>query len=224
MRDLVLIDLDGTLVDSLVGIHAACVEMAMTLEIAPPTVEFVRRSIGRGADVLVEKVLMNGGEATRTTSDHVSARDLFDRAYREGWRGGTALRPGAFEVVEDLVSDGREAIVATNKPRGPAEAMVRHFGLDRIVSRVVTPDHAGIRKPDPQFVDVALSNRCRSRAILIGDSMVDAETAFACNIPFIALAGGYNAGERIQDSNIRDSVVAQSWADIRAAVSRLDHG
>ncbi len=221
-RDLVLIDLDGTLIDSVDGIHAACVRMSESLGIEPPSLEFVHRSIGRGADVLVGEILSGGPESESRDARHQKARAAFDHAYLECWQDGTRVRQGVFETLEALVSEGREAIIATNKPGRAADAIVRYLGLDRFVSCLATPDQAGSRKPDSAFVDYALTGRSRLRSVLIGDSMVDAQTAVNAGIPFLAIAGGYNQGVRIEDSDIRDSLMAQSWADVQAALVAID--
>ena len=221
-RDLVLIDLDGTLVDSVDGIHAACMRMSRSIGIEPPSLEFVHRSIGRGADVLVGKILSGGRGSERRDARHRVAREAFDSAYLECWQDGTRVRHRAIETLESLISEGREAIVATNKPGRAADEIVRYFGLDTLVSALVTPDHASSRKPDPAFVDYALSGRSRSRSILIGDSMVDAETAMNARIPFVAISGGYNAGTRIEDSDIGDSQLVQGWDDIPGALRVAD--
>ena len=215
-RDLVLIDLDGTLIDSVEGIHAACVRMSESIGIESPSLEFVHRSIGRGADVLVGKVLSGGRDSERRDARHRVAREAFDHAYLRCWQDGTKVRHGAIETLEALVAEGREAIIATNKPGRAADEIVRHLGLDMCVSGLVTPDHTSSRKPDPAFVDYALSGRSRSRSVLIGDSMVDAEAAMNAGIPFVAMSGGYNAGIRIEESDIGNSPVASSWNEVRS--------
>ena len=221
-RDLVLIDLDGTLVHSVEGIHAACVRMSESIGIESPSLEFVHRSIGRGADVLVARVLSGGRDVERRDALHQAAREAFDHWYLQCWQDGTRIRDGAIETLEALVAEGREAIIATNKPGRVADEIVCHLGLDTLVSGLVTPDHAKSRKPHPDFVDHALSGRNRSRSVLIGDSMVDAETALNAGIPFVAISGGYNEGIRIEDSEIRDSPIVGGWDSVHDVIRQAD--
>ena len=221
MINVVLIDLDGTLVDSVAGIHLACSDMARQLRLEPPSVAFVRQSIGQGADALIERVLK---EISGETADPVlrrRARQIYDEAYLERASLGTKLRPFAEQALDVLMDLGCDAIIATNKPGPAASAIIEHLDLGERVTSIVTPDSAGVRKPDPAFVRAALEGRAVSQAMLIGDSVIDAETARRADIPFIAMTGGYNAGIPINDSEIGKSVIAECWTQVPAEVSEV---
>ena len=221
MINVVLIDLDGTLVDSVAGIHLACSDMARQLRLEPPSVAFVRQSIGQGADALIERVLK---EISGETADPVlrrRARQIYDEAYLERASLGTKLRPFAEQALDVLMDLGCEAIIATNKPGPAASAIIEHLDLGERVTSIVTPDSAGVRKPDPAFVRAALEGRAVSQAMLIGDSVIDAETARRADIPFIAMTGGYNAGIPINDSEIGKSVIVGCWTQVPAEVSEV---
>ena len=221
MINVVLIDLDGTLVDSVAGIHLACSDMARQLRLEPPSVAFVRQSIGQGADALIERVLK---EISGETADPVlrrRARQIYDEAYLERASLGTKLRPFAEQALDVLMDLGCDAIIATNKPGPAASAIIEHLDLGERVTSIVTPDSAGVRKPDPAFVRAALEGRAVSQAMLIGDSVIDAETARRADIPFIAMTGGYNAGTPINDSEIGKSVIAECWTQVPAEVSEV---
>ena len=221
MINVVLIDLDGTLVDSVAGIHLACSDMARQLRLEPPSVAFVRQSIGQGADALIERVLK---EISGETADPVlrrRARQIYDEAYLERASLGTKLRPFAEQALDVLMDLGCEAIIATNKPGPAASAIIEHLDLGERVTSIVTPDSAGVRKPDPAFVRAALEGRAVSQAMLIGDSVIDAETARRADIPFIAMTGGYNAGIPINDSEIGKSVMVECWTQVPAKVSEV---
>ena len=221
MINVVLIDLDGTLVDSVAGIHLACSDMARQLRLEPPSVAFVRQSIGQGADALIERVLK---EISGETADPVlrrRARQIYDEAYLERASLGTKLRPFAEQALDVLMDLGCDAIIATNKPGPAASAIIEHLDLGERVTSIVTPDSAGVRKPDPAFVRAALEGRAVSQAMLIGDSVIDAETARRADIPFIAMTGGYNAGIPINDSEIGKSVMVECWTQVPAKVSEV---
>ncbi len=222
MRDVVLIDLDGTLVESVDGIHAACVDMTSKLRLPAPSHSFVHRSIGRGADALVARVLAavsNGGTRPELQAE---ARRAFDAAYAEAWRDGTSLRSDALDMLEVLRGEGRRPIIATNKPRAPAQAIVARLGLLEAVCGLVTPEDADTRKPDSAFVDFAMSGASRARGVLVGDSSVDAETAYGAGIPFVAVRHGYNEGIPIEESDIRDSTIVEGLCEVPAVLRRLD--
>lgn len=222
MRDVVLIDLDGTLVESVDGIHAACVDMTSKLRLPAPSHSFVHRSIGRGADALVARVLAAVSKGVTRPELHAEARREFDVAYAVTWRDGTSLRPDALDMLEVLRGEGRRPIIATNKPRAPAQAIVAHLGLLEAVCGLVTPEDADTRKPDSAFVDFAMAGASRARGALVGDSSVDAETAYGSGIPFVAVRHGYNEGIPIEDSDIRKSVIVERLSQVPAALRRLE--
>ena len=146
-------------------------------------------------------------------------RRIYDDAYLEAARRGTVLRPFASEALDALTDLGCEAVIATNKPGPAASMIIEGLGLGDRVASIVTPDSAGVRKPDPKFINSALEGRSVAQAILIGDSDIDAETAKRADIPFIALSGGYNAGIPINESEIGNTGIATSWREVPGLVA-----
>ena len=219
MINVLLIDLDGTLVESVAGIHLACVEMVEQLRLPSPPEPLVRRSIGRGADALIQTILKEMSGGTVDPALQRRGRRIYDDAYLEAARRGTVLRPFASEALDALTDLGCEAVIATNKPGPAASMIIEGLGLGDRVASIVTPDSAGVRKPDPKFINSALEGRSVAQAILIGDSDIDAETAKRADIPFIALSGGYNAGIPISESEIGNTGIATSWREVPGLVA-----
>jgi phosphoglycolate phosphatase len=219
----ILIDLDGTLVDSIDGLHAACLAAAKTIERPPPDLEFVRRSIGRGSDRLLHLVLRGDAESMLEPDLHQRARAAFDRHYASACLGGSHLRVGVAESLRKLRAEGRRLVVATNKPRQPAELVLRHLGLDELTDGLCCPEDAGCLKPDPEFVSAAVGNPDRSGVILVGDSGVDAATADAASIPFIAVRGGYDEGRDIATRTPSPSVVIETPEGLPTAIRALEN-
>lgn len=218
----ILIDLDGTLVDSIEGLHAACLAAAETIGRPRPDLEFVRRSIGRGSDRLLHLVLRREAEAMLDPDLHRQARTAFDRHYASACCGGSHLREGVAESLMTLRAEGRRLVVATNKPRRPAELVLRHLGLDDLIDELCCPEDAGCLKPDPDFVSAAVGSTDRSSVLLVGDSGVDGDTADAASIPFIAVRGGYNEGRDIATRTPSPAAVIETPATLPAAIGQLE--
>ena len=146
---LVLFDLDGTLVDSATGLHAAASFAAEAVGAPPPTAAFVRDAIGRGTDRLLHRVCSGsmGGEVS--SSEHRVARAAFDRRYATTCLSGTVLREGVETALAVLRSEGRRLVVATNKPRRPAALVMEHLGIEAMVDGLTCPEDAGVVKPQP---------------------------------------------------------------------------
>jgi phosphoglycolate phosphatase len=103
----------------------------------------------------------------------------------------TALFPGVTEALDALAQAGHPMAICTNKPEAPAHAALRHFGLDRHFPMVIGGDSLPQRKPDPAPLRAALAGLGATRALFVGDSEVDAETAQAAGIPLALFTRGY---------------------------------
>ena len=222
-RSHLLLDLDGTLVDSLDGIHAACVVAAKETDRTVPPKDLVLRSIGRGADRLLHRILRLDHESELDPVTHRRARSIFDREYRDACLDGTILREGVADSLGELRGLGHRLWIATNKPRVPAMRVVERLGLDDMVDGLCCPEDAGVLKPDPRFIEAALAldEAASNGVILVGDSSVDAQTAENAGIPFIAIRGGYDEGRDIACRMPRPDVVIESPLDLPAAVARI---
>lgn len=182
---LAIFDLDGTLVDSLDDLHAAVTHALRTVGLPPRSREEVRGYVGEGARVLLERSV-----APRA--------DLLDRAlaawwayYEEHCLDATRPYPG----VEELLAGARRVLaVHTNKPGALAREILGGLGLlPRFVA--VTGGDEAPRKPDPAGVRAILARvgAAPSDAVLVGDSRVDAATARAAGIPFVAVTWGFGS-------------------------------
>ena len=217
-----LFDLDGTLVDSLDGLHAAGIATAEEVDGPVPSREFVRNAIGRGVDMLVHRVASGRQDGTVEPQVHARARARFDDIYAEACLTGTSLRVGVREVLADFRREGRRLVVATNKPRRPARIMIEHLDLWSLVDGAVCPEDAGVRKPDPAFVLHAMGDAPTATGLLVGDSSIDAETARRAGIPFVAVRGGYDEGRRIEDHRPLPDRVVDEPGDLTEAIRSLE--
>jgi phosphoglycolate phosphatase len=182
MIRLAVFDLDGTLIDSRLDLCLAVNHALRALGLAERTLAEVTGFIGEGAVRLLE----------RATAPR---RDLTERAialWREHYEAhlldNTVLYPG----LEDLVSRAAFPLaVMTNKPGAMARRILEGLGIGQAFVEVVGADEAP-RKPSPDGLRAILGRQgvSSSDAVLVGDSLVDLETARAVPVPFVGVGWG----------------------------------
>jgi phosphoglycolate phosphatase len=184
-----IFDLDGTLIDSAPEIHAAA-NRALAIERLPPlTFAQVKSFIGNGVGVLLARCL-----AAHGLPDSGAQLDRLKSAFIADYETQfslTTLYPGVTEMLETFAKAGLPMAICTNKPYGPTCAVLTHFKLMHHFPVIVGGDTLPVRKPDPAPLLSALDALKAPKAVFVGDSEVDAETAHAAPLPFALFTGGY---------------------------------
>lgn len=193
----VILDLDGTLVDTLGDFVVVLGLTLADLGLPPITREFVERGIGRGGEHLVRATLAAVG-ADATLFDR--AWPLYQRHYAAVNGAHATVFPGVVEGLAMLHAAGLPLAVVTNKPTAPARELLQRKGLGGYFSHVFGGDHFARKKPDP----LPLLKACEALGTLpaqtwmVGDSRNDAEAARAAGCPLVLMTYGYNHGEDIR--------------------------
>ena len=182
-------DLDGTLIDSAPQIHAAANIVFGAKGLPAFSKETVRGFIGNGVGVLVSRLMAAQGLKDNTAL-HGELEENFIKIYEEAF-DLTSLYPGVAEALNSLAAAGHPMGICTNKPEGPARAVLRHFDLDRHFKVVIGGDSLPLRKPDPAPLLAALHALPADTSLFVGDSEVDAETASAARVPLALYTQGY---------------------------------
>ncbi len=189
MTAAVLFDLDGTLIDSAPDIHALANRILAAEGAAPLSLEEARGFVGRGAPAFVARM-----RAARGLPEAEEPRLL--EAFLRGYDGAVGLTrpyPGAPEALEALKAAGHPMAICTNKPEAPARAVLAHLGLDRFFPVTLGGDSVARKKPDPLMLEEARAALGAERAVFVGDSDVDAETAERARLPFLLHTNGYRS-------------------------------
>ncbi|MES2923004.1 MAG: HAD-IA family hydrolase [Verrucomicrobiota bacterium] len=195
MKQGLIFDLDGTLVDSLRGIAASLNQAlaASDLPIHPDSV--VRGFIGNGSRILIER-------AARADADEEllhTVEQAFKTDYDVTWQNGTLIYPGITELLESLQARGYPLAVLSNKPHPFTETIVsRMFPTIRFAT--VLGQRAGIpHKPDPAgALEISHTLHLRpDNCIVIGDSTMDLETAGNAGMRAIAVTWGFHDRDRL---------------------------
>ena len=185
----VVFDLDGTLVDSAPDICAVGNRVLAAEGAAPLTLAEARRYVGSGADMFVRRMRVARG---LPDAAHARMRAAFLDAY-EGAVAHSALYPGVADALAVLAARGHPMAVCTNKPIGPARAVLAHFGLAGRFGAVIGGDSLPERKPDPAPLRAAFAGLGAAGGLFVGDSEIDAETAERAGVPFLLFTEGYRS-------------------------------
>lgn len=198
--DLVIFDLDGTLVDSRVDLAHAVNRMLEDLGRPSLPVEQIVTFVGNGLVRLLERAV---GDPALVDA----ARPLFERHYSDALLVHTQAYPGLDRLVRYLAAD-RTLAVASNKPGPWVRAIVAGLGWSRAIPHVVGGGDAGSLKPAPDMAERLLekSGCSGASAVMVGDMEVDVEFARAAGFPFIGVSWGFAGRERLRAAGIQQIV------------------
>jgi phosphoglycolate phosphatase len=198
-RDLILFDLDGTLVDSASDLYRAMNMSLNVLGLDLVTEIQVRNWIGKGTAKFCESVLLHlTGQVE--LDQHQKLLATFLEIYNAEPCVDTQPFPGIIEFLDWAKSQGKKMVCVTNKPEVPARQIIVDLAMQEYFEDVVGGDRFEVRKPDPKPLlhCVEQFNTTIAKTLMIGDSSNDVEAARRAGIDCIVVSYGYNHGEDIQ--------------------------
>jgi phosphoglycolate phosphatase len=216
----VMVDLDGTMVDTLGDFQVALNGMLAERQLPPVERWAVELAVGKGSEHLVRTVLARqralmpagtGGDPVSAGEDagFDAAMASYQHHYRQGNGQHSAVYAGVVEGLEMLKAKGLPMACLTNKPVEFAKALLAMKALDGYFSWVFGGDSFARKKPDP----LPLIKTCEAlglpaqQVLMVGDSENDAFAASAAGCPVALVTYGYNHGQPIR------SVKADAWVD-----------
>lgn len=206
-----IVDLDGTLVDTLGDFTVALNATLAELSLPPLERAAIERMVGKGSEHLIRSALHAVGAHADRFRDAWAA---YQRHYDATNGRHADVYPGAREGLERLRAQGLKLACVTNKPGRFAEDLLRAKGLRDYFEAVFGGDAFEHKKPHPQ----PLLEACRAlgsepaRTLMVGDSSNDAQAARAAGCPVLLVTYGYNHGEPVT------AVDADAWLDSLAAL------
>lgn len=206
LYDAAIIDLDGTMVDTLGDFAEALNRMLRELELPPIAPQHIERMVGKGSEHLLHSVLNHvlGQAGKAPTAIEIEA--LYARAWPSYQRHYLAINgqfagiyPGVMEGLQALRGAGLRLACLTNKPTDFAVPLLRSKGLDGFFERVFGGDAFERKKPDPLplLKTCAALDTVPARTLMVGDSCNDAQAARAAGCPVVLVTYGYNHGEPV---------------------------
>jgi len=187
--NLLIFDLDGTLIDSKLDlVHSVNAARAL-MNLGPISEELVGSYVGNGAPILMRRAL--GPDASEADVQH--SLEYFLRYYREHMLDNTRLYPGVREALDHLHGAGVKLAVLTNKPVRFSRSLVEGLGLKEHFFQVYGGNSFEQKKPDPVGIENLLgeSGASRERTIMVGDSGVDVLTARNANVTACGVSYGF---------------------------------
>jgi phosphoglycolate phosphatase len=220
-----IVDLDGTLVDTLGDFEAALNRTLADLDLPAVTRPLVERTVGKGSEHLIRSVL--GHQLALPEVGACAGRDvqaLYEPAWQRYQHHYRALNGeyasvygGVVECLTQLQGAGVQLACLTNKPVAFARDLLQVKGLDRFFPLVFGGDSFERKKPDP----LPLLKTCEAlgtspaQALMVGDSSNDAQAARAAGCDVVLVSYGYNHGEPIRNTP------ALAWLDSLADLPPL---
>ena len=193
----IIFDLDGTLIYTIDDLGQACNPALAACGFPTHKIEDYPRLVGNGINRLIERALP---EEHRNEQTVLRLREFFVPFYDEHNCDLTRPYDGIPELLHTLKAEGHYLAVASNKYQAATEKIVAHFFPG--IFDIVLGERENIpRKPDPQIVYDILSTLntqlSTTNCLYIGDSLVDAQTAKAANLPFVACTWGFCTREQL---------------------------
>ena len=194
-----IVDLDGTLVDTVGDFEQALARTLADLGLPPVDRAFIARTVGRGSMYLLTQTLAHAGGASELLQQ---AWTHYQRHYADINGSHADVYPGVVEGLAAMRGRGWKLACVTNKPRAFALALLEVKGLVPFFEQVFGGDSFERHKPDP----LPLIKTCEAlgtspaRTLMVGDSRNDCEAARAAGCPVVLVSYGYNHGEPVADA------------------------
>jgi phosphoglycolate phosphatase len=187
--DLVIFDLDGTLIDSKLDLAHAVNATRAHMKMGPLDNEIIYSYVGNGAPVLLRRAL--GPEAS--DEDVQRALEYFLAYYRDHKLDHTHLYPGVRDALAELEAGNTKMAILTNKPVNISRAIVDGLGVASFFFQIYGGNSFEQKKPHPAGVEALLAEARveRSKAMLVGDSSVDIRTARNAEIACVGCTWGF---------------------------------
>jgi phosphoglycolate phosphatase len=214
-----LLDLDGTLLDTIPDLADAANAMRVEFGMLELPQETISTYVGKGTENLVIRVLAHNQAGTPPSATEVQqGLDAFARHYHRVNGDKAMLYEGALEGLQAFKAAGVRMAVVTNKPTEFTLPLLQRAGIEHYFEHVVCGDTCPRKKPDPMPLLHAcdLLQVAPEDAIAVGDSINDAQAARAAGITVLAVPYGYNEGMDVRTLEVDDIVSsiadAAHWA------------
>jgi phosphoglycolate phosphatase len=188
----IVFDLDGTLVDSAPDLHTALKKVMAAEGLPPATLEDTRRFVGQGARALIVRAFAVHGIHPEPKKLN-ALTEAYIAAYAEDICSHSKVYPGLVTALDSLAASGAAFCVCTNKRTDLSVALIDALNLSSVFAAVVGADSVERRKPHPDHFTSAVraAKGDPARALMIGDSSNDVNSARAAGAPVAVYAHGY---------------------------------
>jgi len=220
LPDAILLDFDGTLVDTAPDFISAL--NRLLIERGHPEVAQAafRNLAGDGAKRLLTRAFEHFGLAVPPEPELMPEVKRLIQYYYEGMTAETRPFPGVVETLTALRAGGAKLAICTNKPQAATDSLIGHFGLTSLFGAVLGGDTVTAKKPDALHLHEALARLGHStaQAVMVGDSATDVAAARAAGVPVVVVSYGYSP---VPARELGGGVVIEAFSELPAALRRL---
>ncbi len=191
-QPIIVFDLDGTLVDTAPDLLDSLNHTLGAGGAAMADTAGFRQFVGHGARVMIERAY-HAQQRALAADEHDRLFALFLDHYGANIPGRSKPYPGVVEALARFKSAGFLMAVCTNKTEAFAKLLLTSLNLDRYFAAICGQDTFDCRKPDPRHLTetIRVAGGSAERAVMVGDSRTDIDTAKAAGIPVVAVDFGY---------------------------------
>jgi phosphoglycolate phosphatase len=205
----VMIDLDGTLLDTIPDLAVAANLMLEALDRPPLDAALIRTFVGKGVPNLVKRTLAGDINGSVDSEALQRALSIYEHCYDSVNGRHTTVYPGVMEGLERLRTQGFPLGCVTNKSTRFTLPLLAQMKLSEYFSEVVAGDTLPRKKPDPDPLLYACDKFgvAPRDMLMIGDSLNDAQAARAAGCPVFCVPYGYNEGHDVRELDV-DAIVS----------------
>ena len=187
--DLLIFDLDGTLIDSRLDLAHSVNATRAYMGMSPLEFDLVYSYVGNGAPVLIRRAL--GEQAAEAEVEE--ALEFFLEYYRDHALDYTKLYPGVDASLSRLQAAGKSLAVLTNKPIRMSRAIVEGLGVADRFFQVYGGNSFDFKKPHPIGIETLMkeTGAAREHTLMVGDSTVDVQTARNAGVQCCGVTYGF---------------------------------
>lgn len=198
-----IIDLDGTMLDTVPDFHVALNRMRSDFDLDPVSAATIEPMVGKGSENLIRNVLALDFDSAAVEAQIGTALESYQRHYLDINGDFSSLYPKVLAGLDAFKAAGLRLACVTNKPIAFTLPLLRQKGLDSYFDIVYGGDSLARKKPDP----LPMLQVCRdfdlapAQVLAIGDSSNDAQAARAAGCPVLLVPYGYNHGHSVHDTD-----------------------
>ena len=219
LSPIVVFDLDGTLAETAPDIMRVLNVILVREQLPALPLERARELVGAGARALIERGFRVSGKPL----DPETLERLFEDfllIYAQDVASDSFIHDGVMEAMAALEAQGYKLAVCTNKPILHTRLILDHFGITDRFAAVAGRDSFAYHKPDPRHLTLTIEagGGDPARAVMVGDSRTDIDTARAAGIPSICVPFGYTD---VAIESLNPDRVIQHFDELAAAVREI---
>lgn len=215
MKQLILYDLDGTLVDTREDIAHAANHMLRQMGSSQLRHQEIASYVGRGVHYLIAHCLKS--EDPKPIEKGIQ---VYRAYYAEHMLDHSRLFPGVLEILQYF--QDRKQVVLTNKPNPFSYGLLKALGVADYFAEVIAGDSVYPKKPDPTAVRAIMKKGgvCAEATVFIGDSLMDIETARNAGIGIAVITHGFSGREELQSAS--PDLLAEDFIELLQEMKERD--